>query len=171
MLKLLQYCNYIIIVMQIKLMLLLLLRTELFNWYGWQAFTPMESVTKYSKINLKDSDLLTSGVFVVIWSHLSPRRKSAWIDNTLLRFLSVIYVGSTVVFRAITFQVLPLRRVPTMSRVHHVDCPLCCMPSMLCPLCRVPEIALGSKPPMVTRIARTSLGTRSHRQRIRNPEL
>ena len=67
MLKLLQYCNYIIIVMQIKLMLLLLLlllRTKLFN--GWQAFTPMESVTKYSKINLKDSDLLTSGVFVVI---------------------------------------------------------------------------------------------------------
>ena len=133
MLKLLQYCNYIIIVMQIKLMLLLLLlllRTKLFN--GWQAFTPMESVTKYSKINLKDSDLLTSGVFVVIWSHLSPRRKSAWIDHTLLRFLSVTYVGSTVVFRAITFQVLPLRRVPTMSRVHHIDCSLCCMPSMLC---------------------------------------
>ena len=32
--------------------------------------------------------------------------------------------------------------------------------NVMCPLCRVPEIALGSKPPMVTRIARTGLGTR-----------
>ena len=32
--------------------------------------------------------------------------------------------------------------------------------NVMCPLRRVPEIALGSKPPLVTRIARTGLGTR-----------
>ena len=32
--------------------------------------------------------------------------------------------------------------------------------NFISPFCRVPEIALGSKPPMVTRIARTGLGTR-----------
>ena len=65
-----------------------------------------------------------------------------------------------------SFQGHYLPSLTTSSRAHYVPYPPCRLPTMLyalnvmCPLRRVPEIALGSKPPLVTRIARTGLGTR-----------
>ena len=69
MLKLLQYCNYIIIVMQIKLMLSLLV---LYNWKGWRV-GPWGGASPYKTLLSSLPHLLRVGALLTVSGEMGDK--------------------------------------------------------------------------------------------------